>query len=114
MKNIKSEKVKFSLRRGDKVVVISGDSKGKSGVISSILTAEHKAIVGGLNIVSRHVKPTTSKPNGSIVKKEAPIHISNLAIADASGKPSKVGKKLNKDGIYVRIAKTTGEEVKNG
>lgn len=114
MKNIKSAKVKISLRRGDKVVAISGDSKGKSGIITSILTEENKAFVSGLNIVTKHVKPTTSKPNGSIEKMEAPIHLSNLLIADAAGKPSKIGKKLNKDGKFVRYAKSTGEEIKNG
>ncbi|TAH26109.1 MAG: 50S ribosomal protein L24 [Cytophagales bacterium] len=114
MKTNISNKVKFSLRRGDKVIVTSGDSKGKTGVITSINVEEHKAIVEGLNMVSRHVKPTSQKPNGSIVKKEAPIHISNLQILDSKGKPSRISKKLSKDGKYVRIAKTTGEEIKNG
>lgn len=114
MKNIKSAKVKINLRRGDKVIAISGDSKGKSGIITSIITADNKAFVSGLNIVTKHVKPTTSKPNGSIEKKEAPIHLSNLLIVDATGKASKIGKKLNKEGKYVRYAKSTGEEIKNG
>jgi large subunit ribosomal protein L24 len=105
---------KRSLKKGDNIIVISGDSKGKTGVIEKIITADNKAIVKGLNIVTKHIKPTTSKPNGSIVKEEAPIHLSNMMIVDSKGKPSRVGKKLDKDGKYIRIAKTTGEEIKNG
>ena len=114
MKSIKSAKVKINLRKGDNVIAISGDSKGKTGVITSVLTQDNKAIVAGLNIVTKHVKPTTNKPNGSIEKMEAPIHISNLLIVDSKGKASKIGKKLNKEGKFIRIAKTTGEEIKNG
>lgn len=114
MKIVKANKLKVNLRKGDNVIAISGDSKGKTGIISSIITAESKAIVTGLNIVTKHVKPSANKPNGSIEKKEAPIHISNLLIVDSKGKASKIGKKLSKDGKYIRIAKTTGEEIKNG
>jgi large subunit ribosomal protein L24 len=106
---------KLHIRRGDKVVVIAGDEKGKSGTIVSIDIASSKAIIEGLNMVTKHNKPTASNPNGGIVKKEAPIHISNIALADPkTGKATKVGRKEDKNGKLVRYAKKSGEVVKNG
>lgn len=89
-------------------MVISGNEKGKQGVIRSIDTEKERAIIEGLNIVTRHVKPTTTNPNGNIVKKEAPIHISNLMLVDpATGEATKTGRKLNEKGKLQRFSKTT-------
>lgn len=106
---------KLHIRRGDKVVIIAGDAKGKTGVVASVDVANQKAIIEGLNMVKRHNKPTATNPNGGIVEKEAPIHISNIALADPkSGKATKVGRKEDKNGKLVRYAKKSGEVVKNG
>ena len=106
---------KLHIRRGDKVVVIAGDEKGKTGTIVSVDLNSDKAIIEGLNMVTRHNKPTASNPNGGIVKKEAPIHVSNIALADPkTGKATKVGRKEDKNGKLVRYAKKSGEVVKNG
>lgn len=105
---------KLHIRRGDKVVVIAGDEKGKTGTIVSVDLNNDKAIIEGLNMVTRHNKPTASNPNGGIVKKEAPIHVSNIALVDPkTGKPTKVGRKEDKNGKLVRYAKKSGEVVKN-
>lgn len=106
---------KMHIRTGDTVIVIAGDSKGKEGKISKILVSEGKAIVEGLNMVKRHLKPSANKPQGSIVEKEAPIHVSNLQIKDAkTGKVTKIGKKLDSNKKLVRYSKKTGEVIKNG
>jgi large subunit ribosomal protein L24 len=106
---------KLHIRRGDKVVVIAGDEKGKTGTVVSVDLNNDKAIIEGLNMVTRHNKPTASNPNGGIVKKEAPIHVSNIALADPkTGKATKVGRKEDKNGKLVRYAKKSGEVVKNG
>ena len=78
----KNKTTKVHVRKGDTVIVIAGDSKGKEGKISKVLVSENKAIVEGLNMVKRHLKPTATKPQGSIVEKEAPIHASNLRLKE--------------------------------
>jgi len=111
----KNKTTKLHIRRGDTVIVIAGDSKGKEGKITKVHVSDNKAIVEGLNMVKRHLKPTASKPQGSIVEKEAPIHVSNLLVKDPkNGKPTKVGRKLDKDNNSVRYSKKTGEVIKNG
>jgi large subunit ribosomal protein L24 len=106
---------KFHIRKGDTVKVISGDSKGKTGKVVTILTSDSKAIIEGINIVTKHTKPSASQPNGGIVKKEAPVHISNIALIDpATGNTTKVGRKLNSEGKLERISKKTGGVIKNG
>lgn len=106
---------KLHIRRGDKVVVIAGDAKGKTGTVVSVDINNDKAIIEGLNMVKRHNKPTATNPNGGIVEKEAPIHVSNIALVDPkTGKPTKVGRKEDKNGKLVRYAKKSGEVVKNG
>jgi large subunit ribosomal protein L24 len=103
------------VRKGDTVVVISGDFKGKEGLVTKVLVSENQAIVEGLNKVKRHVKPSASNPQGSIVEKEAPIHVSKLALKDPkSGKPTRVGRKENKEGKLVRYSKKSGEVINNG
>jgi len=105
---MEKEKKKYHIKAGDTVKVIAGNSKGKTGKVVSIITKTDKAIIEGLNIVSRHMKPSASNPNGGIVKKEAPIHISNLMLVDSStGEATRTGRKLNNEGKLVRYSKTT-------
>lgn len=95
------------------VQVISGDSKGQQGRVLKVLVEKQRAIVEGVNMVSRHTKPNSKNPQGGIIKKEAPIHISNLMVVDPStGKPTRIGRRLNDQGKLVRYAKKSGEEIK--
>jgi len=104
---------KRHIKAGDVVKVISGDDKGKSGKIVKIITTKNKALVEGVNFVKRHTKPSASNPEGGIIPKEMPIHISNLALVDpANGEVTKVGRKLNKDGKLERFSKKTGLFIK--
>jgi len=113
MGNIKNTQAKLKIRKGDLVKVIAGDSKGKEGKVLEVLIQANRAVVEGANLVSRHTKPNAANPNGGIIKKEAPIHISNLAVVDPkTGKPTRVGRKLNAEGKLVRVAKKSGEEIK--
>ncbi len=102
---------KFHIKTGDTVKVIAGDDKGKTGSVLSIVTDKNKAIVEGLNIVSRHTKPSAANPNGGIIKKEAPIHISNLALL-VNGEVTKVGRKADAAGKLQRISKKTKAVIK--
>lgn len=104
---------KLKIRRGDTVQVITGESKGMQGKVLEVLVNKNRALVEGVNIVSKHTKPSATNPNGGIIKKEAPIHISNLALLDPkSGKPTRVGIQRNSDNKSIRIAKKSGEEIK--
>jgi large subunit ribosomal protein L24 len=96
------------IKKGDKVVVLTGKDKGKTGQVLRVIPDETRAVVQGINLVRRHTKQTASQDAG-IYTREAPIHLSNLAIADANGKPSRVGFKTNDAGAKVRVAKTTGD-----
>ncbi len=108
-----AQPAKLKIRKGDLVKVIAGDSKGTQGKIIEVILADGRAIVEGANMVSKHTKPNAATPNGGIIKKEAPIHISNLALVDPkSGKATRVGRKLNDAGKLVRVAKKSGEEIK--
>ncbi|QQR40457.1 50S ribosomal protein L24 [Devosia rhizoryzae] len=97
------------IKKGDKVVVLAGKDKGKTGQVLSVIPTETKALVQGINLVRRHQKQTASQDAG-IFTKEAPIHLSNLAVADANGKPSRVGFSIV-DGVKSRVAKTTGDKI---
>jgi large subunit ribosomal protein L24 len=97
------------IKKGDKVVVLAGKDKGKTGQVLSVIPTETKALVQGINLIRRHQKQTASQDAG-IFTKEAPIHLSNLAVADANGKPSRVGFQI-KDGVKTRVAKTTGDSI---
>ena len=104
---------KLKIKKDDQVQVIAGDDKGKKGRVIEVLTAKGRVLVEGVNIISRHTKPNTAgSAQGGIVKKEAPIHISNVALIDAkTGKPSRVGRKLEKEKL-VRYTKSSGEVIK--
>ncbi len=103
--------VKYKVKREDSVVVTSGRDKGKTGRVLRVLRAENKAIVEGVNVVKRHTKPSRETPGG-IVEKEAPVHISNLSVADPKdGQPTKIGYKFLEDGRKVRYAKRSGEVI---
>ena len=95
------------------VYVIAGDSKGQQGKVLEVLVDKERAIVEGVNMVSKHTKPNAKNPQGGIVKQEAAIHISNLQVIDPkSGKPTRVGRRANDKGKLVRFAKKSGEEIK--
>jgi large subunit ribosomal protein L24 len=98
------------IKKGDRVVVLAGKDKGKTGQVLQVIPSENRAVVQGLNLIRRHTKQTASQDAG-IYTREAPLHLSNLAIADANGKPSRVGFKINADGTKVRVAKTTGDTI---
>ena len=98
--------MKFHVKKGDLVKIISGNSKGKEGKITTMLPDKQKAVVEGVNVVTKHIKPTAQNPNGRIEKVEAPIHISNLMVIDpATGQPTRVGRKLNGKGKLQRYSK---------
>lgn len=102
---------KFHIKKGDKVVVISGDHKGKEGVVTQMLREKNRAIVEGVNLVKKHIKPTSQNPEGSIVSMEAGIHISNLMLIDPkTGKPTRTGRKPDeKTGKLKRYSKESGQ-----
>ncbi|GBU07851.1 50S ribosomal subunit protein L24 [Bacteroidales bacterium] len=104
---------KLHIKKGDIVHVNTGVDKGKTGRVLQVLVAKQRALVEGVNLISKRVKPNAKSPQGGIEKKEAPIHISNLNVLDPkSGKPTRIGRKLNAKGILVRISKKSGEEIK--
>ncbi len=104
---------KLHIKKGDTVVVLSGESKGHKGKVLEVLVEKQRAIVEGANMVSKHTKPNADHPQGGIIKQEAPIHISNLMIVDpSSDQPTRVGRRLNDNGKLVRYSKKSGEEIK--
>lgn len=100
------------IKKGDTVIVITGESKGMRGRVLRVDYKTDKAIVEGVNMISKHERPNAKNPNGGIVKKEAPITISNLMYVDSSNKPTRIGRKVKEDGTIVRYSKKTGEEIK--
>ena len=101
------------IKKNDTVVVLAGEDKGKTGKVLKVLVEKNRALVEGVNMVSKSTKPSAKNPQGGIVKQEAPIHISNLSLVDPkSGKATRVGIKVTEDGKKVRIAKKSGEEIK--
>ena len=104
---------KLHIKKDDTVIVLAGEDKGKTGKVLKVLVEKNRAIVEGVNIVSKSAKPSAKNPQGGIVKMEAPIHISNLSLIDPnSGKATRVAIKKTDDGKKVRIAKKSGEEIK--
>lgn len=104
---------KLHIKKNDTVVVLAGEDKGKTGKVLKVLVEKNRALVEGVNMLSKSTKPSAKNPQGGIVKQEAPIHISNLSLVDPkSGKATRVGIKVTEDGKKVRIAKKSGEEIK--
>ena len=104
---------KLHIKKDDTVYVNAGQDKGKTGKVVKVLVDKQRAIVEGVNVVSKSQKPNAKNPQGGIVKMEAPIHISNLNVVDPkSGKPTRIGRRLNEEGKLVRFAKKSGEEIK--
>ncbi len=103
---------KLHIKKDDTVIVLAGADKGKSGKVLKVLVSENRAIVEGVNMVSKSTKPSAKNPQGGIVKQEAPIHVSNLSLIDPkSGKPTRIA--IKREGKKVtRIAKKSGEEIK--
>ncbi len=98
------------IKKGDRVILLAGKDKGRTGVVAKVLPKDERVIVSGLNQVQRHTRPSQADPQGGIKVKEAPIHVSNVAIVDSQGKPTRVGFRIEGD-KKVRIAKTTGEVI---
>jgi large subunit ribosomal protein L24 len=99
------------IRKGDKVVVLSGRDKGRTGEVVEVRPAESRALVRGINVVKRHQRQTAQQ-EGGIISKELPVHLSNIALADPKdGKPTRVGFKVQPDGRKIRIAKRSGAEI---
>jgi large subunit ribosomal protein L24 len=105
--------MKLHIKKGDTVYVNAGDDKGQTGRVLKVMPEDRKAIVEGLNMVSKHTKPNSKNPQGGIVQQEAAIHISNLQVVDpTSGKATRIGRKVDAKGKLVRISKKSGEEIR--
>jgi large subunit ribosomal protein L24 len=98
------------VKKGDRVVMLTGKDKGRSGQVTKVMPKEARVIVAGLNLVRRHTRPSQADPQGGIKTKEASVHVSNVAVADSNGKPTRVGFRVE-GGKKVRFAKTTGEVI---
>jgi large subunit ribosomal protein L24 len=101
------------IKSGDRVMVLTGKDKGKTGRVTKVMPKEERVLVEGVNMVQRHTKASQADPQGGIKHKEAPLHVSNVAIVDSAGKPTRVGFRMDGD-KKVRFAKTTGEVITNG
>ena len=104
---------KLHIKKGDNVIVITGNYKGTKGRVLEVVRKTNRAIVEGVNIIKRHTKPNAESPQGGIIEKEATIHISNLMLIDPkSGQPTRTGRKPNAKGKLTRYSKKSGEEIK--
>ena len=104
---------KLHIKKGDTVYVNVGNDRGKTGRVLSVLVKKQRAVVEGINIVSKSTKPSAKHPQGGIIKMEAPVHISNLNLIDPkSGKPTRIGRRRDESGKLVRYSKKSGEEIK--
>lgn len=104
---------KLHIKKGDTVVVLAGNDKGSKGKVLEVIRDKDRAIVEGVNMIKKHTKPNAENPQGGIVEKEAPIHISNLMLVDPkTGNPTRIGRKLGDNGKLVRYSKKSGEEIK--
>ena len=103
---------KLKIKKNDTVVVLAGEDKGKTGKVLKVLVEKQRALVEGVNIISKSAKPSAKNPQGGFVKQEAPIHVSNLSLIDPkSGKPTRVSIKHEGKNV-IRVAKKSGEEIK--
>lgn len=104
---------KIRIKKGDTVKVLTGEDKGQTGRVLKVDTETSRAIVEGINLISKHTKPNAAHPQGGIIKQEAPVHVSNLMLVDAKGVASKVViKKDEKSGKSIRVSKKSGEVIK--
>jgi large subunit ribosomal protein L24 len=103
---------KLHIKKGDTVKVIAGNEKGSQGKVLAVYPEKLRALVEGVNMVSKHTKPNASSPQGGILKKEAPIHLSNLMVVDGKGNPTRITRKRDEKGKLVRYSKKTGEVIK--
>lgn len=103
---------RLKIKSGDTVKVISGGNRGKQGTVISVDRSKDRVVVEGVNIVTKHVKPNASNPQGGVVKVEAGIHISNVMVVDAAGNTTRVGRRRNDDGKLTRYSKKTNEDLK--
>ena len=104
---------KLHIKKGDTVFVNAGDDRGKTGKVLEVLTDKNRAIVEGINMVSKHTKPNAKSPQGGIIKQEAGVHVSNLQVVDPTkGGPTRIGRRMNDKGKLVRYSKKSGEEIK--
>lgn len=105
---------KLHIKKGDTALVIAGNDRGKKGKVLELLISKNRVIIEGVNMITKHVKPSANHPEGGIENTEAAIHISNIMLIDPStGEPTKVGRKLNDSGKMQRYSKKTGELIKN-
>jgi large subunit ribosomal protein L24 len=110
-----SHKGKIHIKKGDTVKVLAGNDKGKTGKVLEVVTAKYRAVVEGVNMITKHVKPSATRPEGGIENTEASVHISNLMLIDpANGEATRIGRKENADGKLQRYSKKTGEFINNG
>ena len=104
---------KMNIKKGDTDIVIAGNSKGQQGRVLEVIRKNDRALVEGVNMLSKHTKADKNAPQGGIIKKEGPIHVSNLMLLDpTSGKPTRIGRRVGINGKLVRYAKKSGEEIK--
>ena len=104
---------KLHIKKGDTVIVITGNDKGHKGRVLEVIRKNDRAIVEGVNLIKKHTKPDAKHPQGGIIEQEASVHISNLMLVDPkTGEPSRVGRRLNDKGKLVRYSKKSGEEIK--
>lgn len=98
------------IKKGDRIVVLAGKDKGRQGSVLKVIPKEDRVVVEGINMIQRHTRATQADPQGGIRSREAAMHVSNVAIVDSNGKPTRVGFRVE-DGKKVRVAKTTGEVI---
>ncbi|MFN4300119.1 MAG: 50S ribosomal protein L24 [Thermaurantimonas sp.] len=102
--------IKIHIKKGDKVRVIAGDDKGAEGEVIRVIRDKYRAVVKGVNMVKRHIKPSAQNPQGKIVEMEAPIHISNLMLIDPkTGQPTRISRKRDENGKPIRVSKKSNE-----
>ena len=105
----------MKLRKGDEVVVVSGEDRGKRGRVLKVFREKHRVLVEGVNFIRRHTRPSQANPQGGIVQREAAVHVSNVMIVDPrSGRPTRVGTRVNEDGTRDRIARRSGDVLSSG
>ena len=110
MERKKNNQPKLNLRKGDMVKVITGNNKGQQGRILQMLVKEYRAVVEGVNLISKHAKANAQNPQGGITKKEAPLHLSNLMLIAGKGNPTRIGRRIEY-GQLVRYSKKSGEVI---